>query len=121
MRAVIAICLVLAAPAAAASSPTLRVSPNPVSFGQTLSASGRHWPVIEFCKRTIHVRLRSTQNAFQLGTAHLKANGRWSFAHRIKRSEVGAGQWTLVARLNCESGNDGSPNPVIRTHALTIQ
>jgi hypothetical protein len=124
MRAVLATsiaCLVLASPAGAATAPTLSVSPNPVSFGQTLTARGKHWPVIEFCKRTVHVRLRSAQNAFEIGTAHVKASGRWLFDHKIRHSEVGAGHWTLVARLNCESGNDGSPNPVIRRRALTIQ
>ena len=111
----------LAAPSQAAPEPTLRAAPNPVAFGETLSVKGRHWPVIEFCRRTVHIRLRSDQNAFEIGIARVRANGRWRLDYKVRRSQVGAGDWTLVARLPCESGNDGSPNPVRRTRPLTIR
>lgn len=114
-------CLALAGPATSATGPTLSRSPNPVGFGQTLTVRGRHWPVIEFCRRTVRIRLRSAQNAVRLGTAHVRASGRWRFTYNVRRSEVGAGRWKLVARLPCESGEDGSPNPVVRRRRLTIQ
>jgi hypothetical protein len=124
MRVAITACItaaLVACSAQAANGPSLSAAPNPVAFGQTVTAKGRHWPVIEFCKRTVHVRLRSAQNAFEIGIAHVQASGRWRLDYKVRRSEVGAGRWTLVARLPCESGNDGSPNPVRRTVPLTIR
>jgi hypothetical protein len=124
MRAAITACLataVLVCSADAATDPTLLAAPKPVGFGETLTAKGRHWPVIEFCRRTIHLRLRSAQNAFEIGIARVSASGRWRLDYKVRRSEVGAGHWTLVARLPCESGNDGAPNPVRRTLPLTIR
>src|SRR4051812_37802128 len=123
MRAAIIACLataVLACSAGAASGPTLSAAPNPIGFGEALTAKGRHCPVVEFCRRTIHIRLRSAQNAFEIGIGRGSRSGRWRLDYKVRRSEVGAGHWTLVARLPCESGNDGAGNPVRRTVPLTI-
>ena len=45
--------LALAAPAAARQS--IAASPNPVRYGQTLVVTGKGWPVIEFCSRTVRL------------------------------------------------------------------
>jgi hypothetical protein len=37
-----------------------------------------------------------------------------------RRSKVGAGRWTLHARMNCESGKDGSTVPVRASLKLRI-
>lgn len=98
--------LVCAAPAAAKQSIT--ASPNPVEFGQTLVVTGKGWPVIEFCSRTVRLSLRSDQNAFRIGLIRVNDRGRFRFEWIPRRSRVGPGRWKLVARMRCESGRDGS-------------
>ena len=98
--------LVCAAPAAAKQS--IAASPNPVEFGQTLVVTGKGWPVIEFCSRTVRLSLRSDQNAFRIGLVRVSDRGRFRFEWIPRRSKVGPGRWQLVARMRCESGRDGS-------------
>ncbi len=81
---------------------------------------GRGWPVIEFCSRTVRLSLRSGQNAFRIGTDRVGLRGRFRFRWVPRRSEVGRGDWTLVARMRCESGKDGSPVPVRATTPIHI-
>jgi hypothetical protein len=95
--------------------------PNPVRFGETLTIRGRGWPVIEFCSRTVRLSLRSDQNAFRIGRDRVGLRGRFRFTWVPRRSEVGRGNWTLVARMRCESGKDGSPVPVRATTPLRIR
>lgn len=98
--------LVCAAPAAAKQS--IAASPNPVEFGQTLAVTGKGWPVIEFCSRTVRLSLRSDQNAFRIGLVRVGDHGRFRFEWVPRRTKVGPGRWQLVARMRCESGKDGS-------------
>jgi hypothetical protein len=98
--------LVCVAPAAAKQSIT--ASPNPVEFGQTLVVTGKGWPVIEFCSRTVRLSLRSDQNAFRIGLVRVGDRGRFRFEWIPRRTKVGPGRWQLVARMRCESGKDGS-------------
>jgi hypothetical protein len=115
--------LVLASSAAASSLPgtSLSAAPNPVNFGQTVVITGKRWPVIEFCSRTVRLSLRSAQNAFPLGTKRVRLNGRFRFEWVPRRAKVGAGRWRVVARMRCESGKDGSPVPVRRSAPLRIR
>ena len=106
--------------AEAAAKQSVSASPNPVSFGETLVVKGRGWPVIEFCSRTVRISLRSDQNAFRIGTVRVRLNGRFRFEWIPRRAKVGAGRWTLVARMRCESGDDGSPVPVRASTPLRI-
>jgi hypothetical protein len=110
--------LVCAAPAAAKQS--IAASPNPVEFGQTLVVTGKGWPVIEFCSRTVRFSLRSAQNAVHLGSTKVGSRGRLRFEWTPRRSKIGAGRWTLRARMNCESGKDGSTVPVRASLVLRI-
>ncbi len=105
----VAACLAWAAPAAARES--VAASPNPVHFGEKLVVTGKGWPVIEFCSRTVRMSLRSDQNAFRIGTVRVGDRGRFRFNWIPRRAKVGAGRWQLVARMRCESGKDGSPVP----------
>ncbi len=105
----------LATPAGAAAAPRVTATPNPVPFGTALIVKGRGWPVIEFCSRTVRLSLRSDQNAFRIGTDRVGTRGRFRFTWVPRRDEVGRGDWTLVARMRCESGEDGSPNPMRAT------
>jgi hypothetical protein len=95
-------------------------NPNPAPFGKTLTVRGAGFPVIEFCSRTVRLSLRSDQNAFRIGTDRVSTSGRFRFTWTPRRSEVGRGDWTLVARMRCESGKDGSPNPVRVTTPIRI-
>ena len=112
--------LAAASPADAAAAPRVTATPNPVPFGKTLTVKGRGWPVIEFCSRTVRLSLRSDQNAFHIGTDRVTTRGRFRFTWIPRRDEVGRGDWTLVARMRCESGQDGSPNPVRATTPVRV-
>lgn len=105
---------------AASAAPRVTADPNPVPFGEKQTVKGRGWPVIEFCSRTVRLSLRSDQNAFRIGTDRVGLEGRFRFTWVPRRREVGRGDWTLVARMRCESGKDGSPNPVRATTPIRI-
>ncbi len=115
-----ALALTAAAAAPASAKQSVAASPNPVHFGQTLTITGKGWPVIEFCSRTVRFSLRSTQNSFHLGSTKVGPRGRLRFEWIPRRAKVGAGRWTLRARMNCESGNDGSTVPVRASLSLRI-
>jgi hypothetical protein len=112
--------LTATSPADAAAEPRVTANPNPVPFGKTLTVNGRGWPVIEFCSRTVRLSLRSDQNAFRIGTDSVGPRGRFRFTWTPRRDEVGRGDWTLVARMRCESGQDGSPNPIRASTRIRI-
>jgi hypothetical protein len=109
----------LAAPAAARQS--IAASPNPVHYGQTLVVTGKGWPVIEFCSRTVRLSLRSDQNAFRIGTVRVGDRGRFRFNWIPRRTKVGTGRWQLIARMRCESGKDGSLVPTRASVPLRIR
>src|SRR3954469_16227075 len=105
----------LAVPAtASAAPPFLKVTPNRIHLGETTTITGSQWPVIEFCKRRVRLRLESDQNAVLIGFTRIKDNGRFSRNFTPKKGKIGAGRWRVVARLRCESGEDGSPNFITR-------
>jgi hypothetical protein len=116
----IALCAAAATVAAAAAT-TLSASPNPVRFGHQLTITGRHWPVNEFCHRGVRLALKSAQNSYTIGVATIGTNGRFTRHFTPRRSRIGAGRWTLIARERCESGQDGSAVFVRRTTPLRIR
>jgi hypothetical protein len=103
---VLAAGVAVAAPATAA--PRLTAAPSTVRFGQALTIRGTGWPVIEFCRRTVRLSLKSAQNAFVIKRVRVRRSGRFTTSWVPRRSRVGAGSWRLVARMRCESGEDGS-------------
>ena len=119
--AVAGVALGASATAPAASGPHLSAKPNPVDFGQTLTIKGRGWPVIEFCKRRVRLSLQSAQNSFVIGRPTIADNGRFVRRWVPRKSHVSAGRWKLVARLRCESGEDGSTNFVRRSVSVRIR
>jgi hypothetical protein len=104
----------------AAAAPRVTATPNPIPFGETLRVKGRGWPVFESCERAVRLSLRSDQNAVRLGAARVGTRGRFRFTWVPRRREVGRGDWTVVARMRCESGRDGSPNPVVERAPIRI-
>jgi hypothetical protein len=112
LAAAAALALLAAVPAAGHAKQSIAASPNPVHFGEKLVVTGKGWPVIEFCSRTVRFSLRSDQNAFHLGSVKVGPRGRLRFEWRPRRAKVGAGRWTLRARMDCEIGNDGSTVPM---------
>ena len=76
--------------------------------------------MIEFCSRTVRLSLRSDQNAFRIGRDRVTTRGRFRVTWIPRRRDVGRGDWTLVARMRCENGKDGSPNPVLATTRIRI-
>jgi hypothetical protein len=113
--------LAVAVPAApAASPPLLSVSPQTVHLDDEVTIRGREWPVIEFCSRRVRLRLESDQNAVLIGFARIRDNGRFTRRWTPESGEIGPGRWRIVARLRCESGEDGSPNFITRKKKLRI-
>jgi hypothetical protein len=113
--------VVFAVPAApAVGPPRLSVTPSTVHLGDQVTIKGREWPVIEFCKRRVRLRLESDQNAVLIGFAHVNDNGRFTRHFTPQKGKIGTGTWRIVARLRCESGQDGSPNFITRKRTLRI-
>jgi hypothetical protein len=110
----------LAAPGTAAAAQTITVSPKTVARNAIQTVHGAGWPVIEFCSRTVRVSVRSAQNAVTIAQRHVGDNGRFTFRWIPKNKNVGRGDWTLVARMRCESGKDGSTHFVRATRRITI-
>jgi hypothetical protein len=114
MRTLVAtLAVLLALPAAAEAAPRISVSPRVVDADEEQTVKGRGWPVIEFCERRVRIRLVSDQNLVTLGRVRVRDSGRFTFRWTPDDANVGApSSWRLVARMMCESGDDGSPNPV---------
>jgi hypothetical protein len=108
------------ATAASAAPPFLKVTPNRIHLGETTTIKGSQWPVIEFCTRRVRLRLESDQNAVLIGFTRIKDNGRFTRKFTPQQGQIGAGRWRVVARLRCESGEDGSPNFITRKRKLRI-
>src|SRR5829696_4464698 len=86
----------LAAPATAgAAPPFLKLTPNRIHLGETTTIKGTQWPVIEFCKRRVRLRLESDQNAVLIGFSHISDNGRFSRNFTPRKSKIGAGHWRV--------------------------
>ena len=107
----------VAAPTLAHGQERLTVSPGSVGEGQPLTIRGSGWPVIEFCSRNVHLSLRGGQQLFGIGTARTNLNGRFTFPFVTRN--VGVGFWRVIARMRCESGQDGSP--VIRRASAPLR
>jgi hypothetical protein len=109
---------VTASPAAAAQHIT--ASPKTVKRTAIQTVRGNGWPVIEFCSRTIRVFVKSPQNVAPIAQRHIGADGRFTFRWVPKNKNVGRGDWTLVAKMRCESGKDGSTHFVRATTPITV-
>jgi hypothetical protein len=120
LTAVVLAGLALAAPGTAAAAPTITATPQTVARTAIQTVHGRGWPVIEFCSRTIRVSVRSAQNAAPIAQRHIGDNGRFTFRWIPKNKNVGRGTWTMVARMRCESGRDGSTFFVRATKRITV-
>src|SRR3954452_12802277 len=102
-----------ATPAAAAQHIT--AAPKTVKRTAVQTVRGSGWPVIEFCSRTVRVFVRSPQNSAPIAQRHIGADGRFAFRWIPKNKNVGRGDWTVVARMRCDSGKDGSTHFVRAT------
>lgn len=118
--AVVATGALVAAPGAAAAAQRISATPKTVGRTAVQTVHGRGWPVIEFCSRTIRVSVRSAQNAAPIAQRHIGDNGRFTFRWIPKNKNIGRGSWTMVARMRCESGKDGSTRFVTATTRITI-
>lgn len=120
LPALLATAVLLAPAAALADGATVTATPNPVRDTAVVTIAGRGWPVIEFCSRTVRLTLESSQNSVRIGTVRVTVRGTFSRRWRPSASNAGPGRWRVVARMRCESGDDGSPVPVVRRVALRI-
>ena len=59
----------------------------------------------------------SAQNAVLIGFSHITDGGHFTRHFTPKAGKVGTGTWKVVARLRCESGEDGSPNFITQADA----
>lgn len=109
-----------ALPASALAAQRIAASPKTVKRTAIQTVRGSGWPVIEFCSRTIRVSVRSAQNSAPIAQRHIRDTGRFTFRWIPKNKNIGRGDWTLVARMRCESGKDGSTHFVKATTQITI-
>lgn len=107
--------------ARASAGPRLTVEPGTVDLGDPVAIRGRRWPVFENCSRTVRLTLESIQNAASIGKVRVRANGRFAERWTPTAAKVGPGDWTVVARMRCESGDDGSPFRLRRAVVLRIR
>src|SRR4051794_10584067 len=112
--------IVAASPATAAAAQHITATPKTVNRTAVQTVRGSGWPVIEFCSRTIRVFVKSPQNVAPVAQRHIGDNGRFTFRWSPKNKNVGRGDWTLVAKMRCESGDDGSTHFVRATTRITI-
>jgi hypothetical protein len=115
-----ALAVTAAPPASALAAQRITASPKTVNRAAIQTVRGAGWPVIEFCSRTIRVSVRSAQNAAPIAQRHIRDTGRFTFRWIPKNKNIGRGDWTLVARMRCESGKDGSTHFVKATTRITI-
>jgi hypothetical protein len=120
LTAVVVVGIAAAAPGTAAAAQRITASPKTVDRAAVQTVRGSGWPVIEFCSRTIRVSVKSAQNSAPIAQRHIGADGRFTFRWIPKNKNVGRGDWTLVARMRCESGKDGSTRFVRATTSITI-
>jgi hypothetical protein len=110
----------LALPAGAAAAQRITASPKTVKRANVQTVFGMGWPVIEFCSRTIRAYVKSPQNVAPIAQRHVTDNGRFAFRWIPKNKNIGRGDWTLVAKMRCESGENGSTHFVRATTHITI-
>ena len=115
-----ALLMAAAAPAAASAAQHITATPKTVKRTAIQTVRGGGWPVIEFCSRTIRVFVKSPQNVAPIAQRHIGDNGRFTFRWVPKNKNIGSGDWTLVAKMRCESGDDGSTRFVRATTPITI-
>jgi hypothetical protein len=118
---IVAVGALAAVPAGAAGAPRIGAAPQTVSHNAIQTVHGRGWPVIEFCSRTIRVSVRSAQNAAPIAQRHNRDDGTFTFRWIPKNKNIGRGTWTMVARMRCESGRDGSTIFQRATKRITIR
>lgn len=98
----------LAGAAGAQAAQSISADPARVDRADVQTVSGRGWPVIEFCSRTVRVFVVSAQNSAPIAQRHVSDRGRFRSRWIPDNKNVGPGRWRLVARMRCESGRDGS-------------
>lgn len=121
LTAVVIAGIAVAAPAAGAAAPRITATPKTIKRADTQTVRGFDWPLIEFCSRTIRVSARSDQNAAPIAQRHTRDDGSFRFRWIPKNRNIGRGDWTLVARMRCESGKDGSTIFLTRRTRITIK
>ncbi len=117
---VIAGLVAAAAPPIAEAAQRITATPQTVKRTDIQTVRGRGWPVIEFCSRTIRASVRSAQNSVPIAQRHIGDTGRFTFRWVPKNKNIFRGDWTLVVKMRCESGDDGSTHFVRATTRITI-
>jgi hypothetical protein len=120
LTAVVVVGALLAVPTTAAAAPRVTATPKAVERAEIQTVRGFDWPLIEFCSRTIRASVRSDQNAAPIAQRHTRDDGSFRFRWIPKNRNIGRGDWTLVVRMRCESGKDGSTIFLTRRTRITI-
>ena len=121
LAAFAAVVLTVCATATAQAQPAVQAEPKRVDADRVQTVTGLRWPVIEFCSRTVRVSVRSAQNAVTIAQRRVSERGRFRFRWIPQNKNVGPGRWRLVARVRCESGDDGSPVILRRSTLIRVR
>jgi hypothetical protein len=115
-----AFALMLVVPSSVAAAQHITATPKTVKRTAVQTVRGSGWPVIEFCSRTIRAYVKSPQNVAPIAQRHIGDDGRFTFRWIPKNKNIFRGDWTLVVKMRCESGDDGSTHFVRATTRITI-
>jgi hypothetical protein len=116
--------LVFAMAAAAATAPSVTVSPRTTRRGQAVKLRGAGWYVIEFCAPRVTLTLRRSPSLGPLLIARVplrtgvRTSGTFSTSWIVPRS-AHRGLRTILATQHCKSGRTGAT--VLVTRSTTIR
>jgi hypothetical protein len=113
--------LLLAVPAVAVAAQHVTATPKTVKRADTQTVRGSGWPVIEFCSRTVRAYVKSAQNVAPIAQRHIGDDGRFTFRWVPKNKNIGRGDWKLVVKMRCESGDTGATRFVRAATPITIK
>jgi hypothetical protein len=106
--------------AAAAASPTIAASPNPVDRGQVLTIRGAGWVQSEFCRP--RVTLTFGRHRLLIGRALLGPENEGRFRLRwVVPPRAPAGRQAIHAAQRCRSGRDGSVSYIRATTHVRVR
>jgi hypothetical protein len=106
--------------AAAATTPTISASPNPVERGQVLTIRGSNWVQSEFCRPRVTLTLG--RRRVLIGRAQLRPENEGRFRLRwLVPARTVLGSRTIYAAQRCESGRDASVSVLRATTHVRVR
>jgi hypothetical protein len=114
----LSILLLPAGSAAAASKPTISLTPKRVSHGESILVKGRGWASPKAIDRVMYFGIHGPNGErIHIGNATNGKKGRWTFTYKVKHF-IKKGTWKLIARQDRKK--DGATVKVRRTATFIV-